>query len=259
MDFCDLVIFEGPWWDLVLFQLFPNSFVQIISICRQTVLSWPQPSGLWLYKHVCFKIFLATKKIIFTVKIMQHSVQHKRALISLEPGNPNKPKKTQPSWNLTCPPFSIDAARMIRTYCFIPVAIELQGKAQARSVQVTSEPSAVVPVEQKQVTKGTPNEMMTQTKFPGFYSISQGFAHRALLRQHGMKFQLLKAAERRQVDDFRANEVRLYLSFFWPFHAVFHRVNCKRFQGPLEIFTSAPQPMTCFQPAPLEKLDIAKV
>lgn len=76
---------------------------------------------------------------------------------------------------VSCPPFSIDAARMIRTYCFIPVAIELQGKAQARSVQVTSEPSAVVPVEQKQVTKGTPKEMLTQTKFPGFYSISQGF------------------------------------------------------------------------------------
>lgn len=84
-------------------------------------------------------------------------------------------------------------------------------------------------------------------------------SHRALLRQHDMKFQLLKAAERRQVDDFRANEVRLYLRFFWPFHAVFHRVNCKRFQGPLEIFTSAPLPMACFQPAPLEKLDIAKV
>ena len=74
-----------------------SQFVQIISICRQTVLSWPQPSGLWLYKHVCFRIFLATKKIIFTVKIVQHPVQHKRALISLEPENPNKPRKTQPS------------------------------------------------------------------------------------------------------------------------------------------------------------------
>ena len=53
--------------------------------------------------------------------------------------------------SLSCTPF----AGMMHLL-FHPVAIEMQGKAQARSVQVTSEPSAVVPVEQKQVTKGTP-------------------------------------------------------------------------------------------------------
>ena len=34
--------------------------------------------------------------IIFAVKIVQSSVQHKRALISLEPENPKKPKKLNP-------------------------------------------------------------------------------------------------------------------------------------------------------------------
>ena len=95
--------FSDFWGTLMGPCPFPivSQFVQIISICRQSVLSWPQPSGLWLYKHVCFRIFLATTKTTFTVKIVQHSVQHKRALISLEPENPNKPQKTQPSWNLT--------------------------------------------------------------------------------------------------------------------------------------------------------------
>ena len=44
--------------------------------------------------------FAWPQKIIFTVKIVQHSVQssvqHKRALISLEAENPNKPKKLNP-------------------------------------------------------------------------------------------------------------------------------------------------------------------